>query len=332
MVAALAIRRLKRGPDPVEARHRRGGRRKRSKRRGWGRFVERPLLVVLLLGCVLVLRDTVLSIVADEATVMREVDVMRWVLGATVLIALLGFLLWDGRADVRTAWEGTNPATARRPGHIVVTEQATGPQGGSRPSVLVDTRQGSLDWLNGGARFGIALVLPVIGSVVSLLHPNSNGWWAGLLWMLVLALGPWLAWEAWMVLLDDTSMETDRDRTVLSGRTQWPICRPRSVRLDQLTRVRYLTMFNGRFFLHYLVFVDSSGGRIMVEEGVETRNAARWGITLSVPVDVGGTTRRRLMSQSVPLLHIIVAVASVAAFCFSALFSIEVIGDVGAER
>lgn len=290
---------------------------------------------VLLAAVVVVPWLLVLDIAGGEAWLFTVAEVVESALATAVVILFLWLFWRHGRASVRD-----RPVPRR--GHIVVAEGEPVAAVASEPvaavasepvavAVAADDGPRGLDWANGAARLGIALAPPVIGTVVSLLHPDSTGSWAGPLWVFFPLIGLWFVWEAWLGILRDDQLTSDPERRILSGRTQWPISRPRSVRLDQLVRVRFLTVFNGRSFSDYLLFVDRFGGRAMVEDSTEIQQAARWGLTSSMPVVVGEPTRRALSGQSLPALRLVVAVVSVALAMAIGAFGVLVLGPIGAE-
>jgi hypothetical protein len=291
--------------------------------RGRVRALEWVLLIPVLLAAVIVVPAfMVLSIVDDVASQYTVSELFNVVIGVALAILFLWLFWWHGRPSVRDR-------PTRRRGHVAVA--AADPAAAEPVAVAVEPTVRGLDWANGAARLGIALALPVLGTVVSLLHPDSTGWWSGPLWTLLPLLGVWFGWEAWLGILRDHELTGDSEGRVLAGRTQWPISRPRSVRLDQLVRVRYLAVFNGRHFSSYLLFVDRLGGRVMVEESDEVTQAARRGLTMSMPIAVGGPTKDRLSGRTMIAFHVTIAGVCLAGAIALAVFGFQVLGSIGAE-
>lgn len=295
-------------------------------RRGPPLLLEWALLIPLLLATLVVVPTlTVLTIIDDVPMLLTVSEVMNAAIGVALATLFLWLFFWHGRASVRGR-------TVPRRGRIAVAAAEPDTEHEAEPvAVAVDTTSRGLDWANGAARLGIALVLPLLGTAMSVLHPDSTGWWAGPLWAFFPAIGLWFAWEAWLGIVRDDELVADHDRKILSGRSQGPVSRPRSVRLDQLVRVRCLAVFNFRSFSHYVLFVDRLGGRVMVEESREVVQAARWGLTQSMPVEIGGPTTGRLSGRSMPAFHLTIAVASLAVGIALMAVGFQLLGPIGAE-
>lgn len=121
------------------------------------------------------------------------------------------------------------------------------------------------DWTNAAARLGIALSVPILASLLfKALGGQSNaggGVVLFLMWMLGFGLGWAWAWEAWHGGLAHSTVRVADNQ--LTGRAGWPLRRWRSVRLDQLVRVRCYR--NWQRSHEWIVVCDPAGGPVMVE-------------------------------------------------------------------
>jgi hypothetical protein len=194
------------------------------------------------------------------------------------------------------------------------------------------------DWANAAARLGIALGVPILASIlVKVLGAQTDaGALLFVLWMLALLLGPAWAWEAWQASVADPTLRVSDDQ--IAGRTGWPLRRWRSVRLDQLARVRYYKSIERTGMHNYIVVRDLAGGRVTVEFPSSfpwpqrLRDALLSAIDNSPSARVGYVTRRRLAGANpwwtVPLWILeftlfIVVVAAVAVMIWLPFGAVE---------
>lgn len=122
-----------------------------------------------------------------------------------------------------------------------------------------------VDWVNAGSWLAMGCAVPVLGFIANRVFDQSIVGESGMfiVGIVGLAIGSWLAWDAWLGKLDSQSLRVNPEHTTLTGRTGWPMNRWRTLRLDQLTRIRCRQLLNGHSIYTYFLIRDAHGTKAM---------------------------------------------------------------------
>lgn len=188
-------------------------------------------------------------------------------------------------------------------------------------------RQGGrvVDWMNAGSWIAMGWAVPVVGLIANRVFDQSLVGEFGLFMagVLGLAIGSWLAWDAWHGELDSRSLRVNPEHTTLTGRTGWPMKRWRTLRLDQLARIRCRQLLSGHSIDTYFLFRDAHGTKAMVEDTPRVRAVLLAAVATQPGVRVSRLASRQLADMFTwwsPLLaffkfmvHLAIVVGSVIA-------------------